>query len=174
MDAEIRAAYQALARGRLVIKALESIKTAGVKTEGLDIGFPKLALVRADAPTCKVQMSHDGSATMHAGDIQLRYGWRRSTGVIESKNVFHFDRATFPPPKNGRWQGEAVTPLVPLTMRPRRGLANYHILFEAEWSRIPPVDPFLLRRIGRADLWVVVAMWDLTPVERAVLSTRVP
>jgi hypothetical protein len=30
----------------------------------------------------------------------------------------------------------------------------------------------LLRRIGRADLWLVVAGWDLTEVERAALSTR--
>ena len=30
-----------------------------------------------------------------------------------------------------------------------------------------------LRRIGKADLWLVVAQWDLTEVEKAALSTRV-
>lgn len=50
---------------------------------------------------------------------------------------------------------------------------KYHILWEAEWSPIPPRDPMLLRRIGKADLWVVVAHWDLTEVERAALSTRI-
>lgn len=41
-----------------------------------------------------------------------------------------------------------------------------------QWQRVPPRDPFLLRRIGKADLWLVVAMWDLTEVERAALATR--
>jgi hypothetical protein len=36
-----------------------------------------------------------------------------------------------------------------------------------------PVDPFLLRRIGSADLWLVVASWELTAVEVAALATRV-
>lgn len=52
-------------------------------------------------------------------------------------------------------------------------MAKYHILWEAEWAPIPPRDPMLLRRIGEADLWVVVAHWDLTEVERAALATRI-
>ena len=27
--------------------------------------------------------------------------------------------------------------------------------------------------IGKTDMWLVLAMWDLTPVERAALSTRI-
>jgi len=34
------------------------------------------------------------------------------------------------------------------------------------------VDPYLLRRFG-GDAWLVVAAWDLTDVERAVMSQRV-
>ena len=62
---------------------------------------------------------------------------------------------------------------MPIHLRPKRGLANYHVLWEAEWTPSPPRDPFLLRRIGKADLWLVVAQWDLTEVERAALATRV-
>ncbi len=51
--------------------------------------------------------------------------------------------------------------------------SNYHILWEAEWTKIVPRDPYLLRRIGQADLWLVVAAWNLTEVERAALSTRI-
>ena len=40
-------------------------------------------------------------------------------------------------------------------------------------ARTPPRDPYLLRRIGKADLWLVVASWELTEVEMAALSTRV-
>ena len=31
----------------------------------------------------------------------------------------------------------------------------------------------LLRRMGRGDLWLVMAAWDLTEVERAALQARV-
>ena len=62
---------------------------------------------------------------------------------------------------------------IPLQLRPKRGLENYHVLCEAEWTgKAPPDDPMLLRRIGRADLWLVVAGWDLTAVEKAALATR--
>lgn len=178
VDQEVMRAYQLLAQGRLVIKAIESIKVAGLKTGGVDAGFPKLALVRADAPTCKVIMHENGGAVMHAGDTEPRSRWRwgggRSDGVMPSRNCLPFPAGTFPAPaRDRRWNGEAITPMVPIHMRPKRALASYHILFEAEWSKIAPVDPFLLRRIGRSDLWAVCAMWELTAVERAVLSTRI-
>lgn len=174
VDQEVMRAYQLLAQGRLVIKAIESVKAAGLKTEGVDAGFPKLALVRADAPSCKVQMVGNGSMTMHAGDVEPRSrGWRQGGGTQQSGNCFVFPAGTFAVPKENRWRGEAITPIVPLTMRPKRALSAYHILYEAEWTRIAPVDPFLLRRIGRSDLWAVCAMWELSEVERAVLSTRV-
>lgn len=174
MDQEIQRAYQLLSKGRLVIKAIESVKAAGLKTEGIDAGFPKLALVRADAPSCKVSHSHDGSGYMYAGDVEPRSrSWRAGGGLMNSRNCFTFPKGTFKTEREYRWRGEAVVPLVPLHLRPKRGFASYHVLFEAEWSKIAPVDPFLLRRIGKADLWLVVAMWELSEVERAVLSTRV-
>ena len=76
--------------------------------------------------------------------------------------------------RRGSSDHKAQLPLIPVHLRPKRGLENYHILWEAEWEPIPPRDPYLLRRIGKADLWLVVAHWDLTEVERAVLATRVP
>ena len=175
IDHECMRAYQLLAQGRLVIKAIESVKLAGIKTEGADAGFPKLALCRADAPSCKISLLQDGSADMHAGDVERRSrGWRRGGGSIQSRNCFVFPAGTFPAPRmDRRWRGEALVPTPPVHLRPKRGLANYHVLWEAEWTRIVPHDPMLLRRIGRSDLWAVVAMWELTEVERAVLSTRV-
>jgi hypothetical protein len=174
IDHEVMRAYQLLSQGRLVIKAIESIVKAGLKTEGVDAGFPKLALVRADAPSCKVQLSKDGSGYMHAGDIEPKWrGWRSgSSGVVQSKNVFWFPAGTFTGAAD-RYRGEAVAPLVPIHLRPKRGIENYHVLFEAEWTHIAPVDPFLVRRIGKSDLWAVCAMWELTEVERAVLSSRI-
>lgn len=156
IDHEIQRAYQLIAQGRLVIRALESITAAGVNEHGL----PKLAIMRADQQKCRVQMWRDGSA------LFSQPGWHASRAASLR---FSFQRSAFPGIDKG---AEAITPLVPIHLRPKRGLANYHILWEAEWRNIVPVDPMLLRRIGKGDMWLVVAAWDLTEVERAALSAR--
>ena len=62
---------------------------------------------------------------------------------------------TWPDQPRARNSYRAVVPLIPIHLRPKRGLQNYHVLWEAEWRPAPPVDPLLLRRIGVSDLWVV-------------------
>lgn len=167
MDDEIRRAYQLLAQGRLIIRALDSIAKAGVG----DDGWPKLAIGRADHPKCMCRIRGDGSAIMNS---ESRHTWSRRSNAAPSK-WFDFPAGTFAQSKQrGGWKdGEALTPPVPLHVRPKRGLANYHILWEAEWTPLPPRDPFLLRRIGKGDMWLVVAMWDLTEVERIALAARI-
>jgi hypothetical protein len=173
IDRECMRAYQLLAQGRLVIQALESVKAAGVNAEGEGFGFPKLALCRADALSCNASISHDGSLTMSADDARTRYR-RPNWTPIPSRNVFSWPAGSFPvSPNRKRSRATALVPTPPLNLRPKRGLANYHVLWEADWTLMPPHDPFLLRRIGQADLWVVVCQWDLSSVERAVLATRV-
>lgn len=63
----------------------------------------------------------------------------------------------------------AQAPLIPPSVRPRSHLSRYHVLFEADWQD-PPRDPLLLRKIA-PDLYVVLAQWDLTEVERLALAT---
>jgi hypothetical protein len=163
IDKEVSSAYQKLAQGKLVIKALESVVTAGVNEQGL----PNLAICRADAKLCHLSMAGNGGATMSSMTGRGRF---RATGRAFSTR-FEFAASSFP--RNDRWrQAEALVPLVPIQHRPARGMANYHILWEAEWTKTVPVDPFLLRRIGKADMWLVLAMWDLTEVERAALAAR--
>lgn len=166
VDEEIKRAYRLIAAGKMIIQAIESVKLAGVG----DDGFPKLALARADRKTQRCVVRQDGSAMM-APWIWGRSG-RRATG--ERADEFEWPRDSFRPlgaaPNN---TGEAIVPLIPLPMRPRRGLENYHILWEADWRRVIAEDPLLLRRLGKGDLWLVLGQWDLTPVERAALSTRV-
>jgi hypothetical protein len=172
IDWEVQRTYQLLAKGKTIIKALESIVQAGVDEKGM----PKLAIASATAKACYLErLGHRRTCIMRSSD-----NWRAT------KNQFHWADQTFTFPPDSfpmSWDGKnrtarsehnAQLPLVPVHLRPRRGLANYHILWEAEWEPIPPRDPYLLRRIGKADLWLVVAHWDLTEVERAVLATRVP
>jgi hypothetical protein len=157
IDDEIRKTYQAIAQGKVVIRALESIRLAGINDEKL----PKLAIARATWKECHLTMQQSGSAVM--SDRQ----WPKRSRM----NRFDFPEGTF---SGAAWRHNVVSqvPLVPVYLRPNKSLENYHILFEPEWRRAVPIDPILLRRIGRGDMWVVVAAWDLTPVEQAALSTR--
>ncbi|MEY9493723.1 hypothetical protein [Bradyrhizobium elkanii] len=159
IDREVLSVYQKLAAGKLVIKALESVATAGVDEQGL----PKLAIARADQKICHLSMSGNGAATMSPGG---RRPARRG-----ATTWFDFPAGTFAG-KPGWRNAESLVPQAPLHLRPKHALQNYTVLFEADWRKAPPIDPFLLRRIGKADLWLVLAVWDLTEVERAVLAGR--
>ena len=160
IDREVMAAYQKLAQGKLVIKALESIVTAGADEHGL----PKLAIARADAKVCRLTMYGDGSANMSTS----LFASRRANATSTMR--FDFPMDSFP---RASWRNaESAVPHPPLHLRPKRALQNYHVLYEADWKKAPPVDPFLLRRLGKGDLWLVLAIWDLTEVERAALTAR--
>lgn len=165
MDDEIRRAYQLLAQGRLIIRALDSIVKAGVG----DDGWPKLAISRADFPTCYCDIRHDGSAIMRCDSS------RSARSNVAPNKWFEFAAGSFDSSvQRGKWKsGKSLVPPIPLPLRPKRALQNYHILWEAEWTPVAPRDPFLLRRIGKGDMWLVVAMWDLTDVERIALSARI-
>ena len=158
IDREIQRAYQLLAQGRMVIKALESITLAGVNAQG----WPKLAIMRADQEQCYFDPAYNGNG----GVFQSR----RWGGRVSNLNI----KVAIPGIRRELQSlATAIVPVCPLAYRPKRGLANYHILWEAEWTKIVPKDPYLLRRIGKADLWLVVHMWDLTEVERGALATRI-
>ena len=159
VDEEIARVYKAIEQGRMVIRALASIAAAGLGDDGL----PKLAIVRADAEQCHLHLRSDGGARFATKPWSRDAHWRTYVDV---------PAGSFPEARKIGRHYAAMTPLVPIHLRPRRGLANYHILFEAEWRPIPPKDPMLLQRVGRSDLWIVRAAWDLTEIERAVLAGR--
>src|SRR5206468_7849352 len=100
---------------------------------------PKLALCRADAISCKIQLDRDGGAIMHASDTEprsrQRYGGSNPANYYQSRNVFSFARGTFPFDGTRHWRGEALVPTPPLHLRPKRGLQNYTVLWEAEWTK---------------------------------------
>jgi hypothetical protein len=165
IDLEIQRVYSALGKGKVVVQAIASIAKAGLNEDGL----PKLAIIRAadDAnepiETCHLYMRHDGGARFATTAWAKDRNWRTYVDM---------PAGSFPESKRRNLHFGAQVPLVPIHLRPKRGLANYHILFEAIWAPVPPKDPLLLRRIGRSDLWVVCAAWDLSEVERAVMAGR--
>lgn len=153
-DQAIAAIYKRIAQGKLVIRALASITAAGLNEQG----YPKLAIARADLT--RVQCF-----TLNGKVDFLEDAWpprrkRRNASFA----------VVMPGMKSTVQNKSAAVPLIPVHLRPKASLQNYHILWEADWDRYP-VDPYLLRRFGE-DAWLVVAAWDLTPIERAVMSSR--
>lgn len=161
-DAEIAAIYKRIAQGKTVIRAFESIRAAGLDAGGC----PKLAIAPAHMTAAWWRVSR------HACTFGKRYPNTRDRLEVVRMDwpgieAEHMRIAG----QKRRWEWEAAVPLIPVHLRPKRGLQNYHILWEAEWTQRYPVDPYLLRRFG-GDAWLVVAAWDLTEVERAVMSSR--
>jgi hypothetical protein len=159
-DEAIAAAYRAAARGLPVI-SLSAVIAAGGHFDGS--GRPRIAIARATATQCIVERSNgliylDERATNQSGRglVGIRHvkvnlpEWpyfRRATTVVPS----------VPPRYRGRGPGR---------------LRRCHVLWEVErWDPTPPRDPALLRHI-RGDLWAVLAVWDLTEIERHVLAQR--
>lgn len=151
LDAEIENAYRQISRGRKVIRALESIRLAGLDA----LKRPRLAIVRADAEWC--YLARSTNQVIFTMDPWPKTRAPRRSVVLPWPGMEWVSSAA-----------KARVPLIPVHLRPRVSLERYHLLFEADWVGVPP-DPMLLRRCGN-DLWVVVAAWDLTPVELAVMG----
>lgn len=171
IDWEVQRTYDLLRNGKVVIRAIESIKQAGLNRDFL----PKLALAPATADYCHLRRNLNGSIIMSPNPDFWHLNRKK---LVMRENTFRFPADSFPLGWNGKFHREqsehkAAMPMIPSHLRPKRGLQNYSVLWEAEWEPVPPKDPYLLRRIGQGDLWLVVATWDLTEVERAALSTRV-
>lgn len=159
IDQEIERIYHAISKGKVVIRALDSIVKAGLQ----DNGLPHLAIVRADKQSCYCTVARDGSCVMSDA--------RWITGRTARSKIFRFPVGSFPAAHQR--DGEAIVPHIPPDIRPARGLENYAILFEAIWTPVPPIDPMLLRRIGLGDTWLVCGAWELSSIERAVMQDRI-
>ena len=151
-----------MASGRVLIRALDSIKQAGLD----ELGRPKRAIARADHKRVALGIGPREDACFAPMAWSNKFGGRwvmtqhRSMAVPGLRIEQHV-----------RHDWAAVVPLIPVHLRPRAAIENYHVLWEAEWTAQPPVDPMLLRRMT-GDLWIVVAAWDLTEVERAAMASR--
>jgi hypothetical protein len=162
IDREVERLYRLISKGEVVIQGKGSVLAASIGEDRL----PRLAISRADASACHLSIGSDGRAIM---DHDGQSNWRSR---VARTNKFQFAAGSFPGCKPGRYQ--AIAPHIPPDIRPRRGLENYTLLWEAVWEKAPPVDPYLLRQIGKSDFYAVVGAWDLTPVERAVMASRIP
>ncbi len=70
---------------------------------------------------------------------------------------------------------ETMVPAIPFHLRPNGDASRYFIMWEVDkWSEVrprsPPGDPLLLERIAHP-IYVVVAQWDLTELEKRILES---
>lgn len=168
IDGELMRGYKALAAGRQLIRLSETIRTGGVD----DRGRPRLAIGRADEEAVTFFRDRAG-AVQFAPTVGT--DWANRPVRARDRRI-RLGSGTLP---DGEWiqEGtwEAIAPIIPPRLRPPHAIENYHLLWEPVWTvptrRRSPVDPALLRHLG-GDLWAVLATWDLTPLEQAVLEMR--
>lgn len=152
-----RAAYH-LEQGRAIIDIYATLKQAGLNAEG----DPRLAISRADLKEIEFRKANPGGGVFRFGYKDMR-----------------MPNGTFPPwphEAENHWSLKRVqiatrVPIVPPQHMPKGSLASHYILWEVEkWDAVP-VDPILLRRINQ-NLFAVLATWDLTPLEQALVNGR--
>lgn len=155
--------------GGAVIDVPASIRKAGLNEDG----DPRIAIIRADFTVCHLRKRDRGGFIISGysnmwkrplkkdGDCMMPEGsftWKYEAGI----GVVRRDINT-------------PVPLIPpaiLIDEVKHSLKNYYILWEVEkWEPIPPKDPMLLKRLT-PNLFGVLATWDLTELERAIIRGR--
>lgn len=161
-DRLILKTYREIIKGRQILDLGQVF--ANLKCDRL--GRPPLAICQADQRHVLYRgQNRSGAFAWDKGAICGSWpdiNWRAKNYQIKVPLVSNNERSI-----NGAHRG--IVPIVPPALRPNTGLHLYHILWEVDhWERVPG-DPILLKRIDGL-IFAVVAQWDLTPVERAVLS----
>lgn len=178
-EEQIMRGYRELANGRQLISLAETIRAGGLveriekrydyEQKGqvlVTVRLPALACCRAHLGECwvatNVGISKSGEAVFSPDPYYRGLRDRIAVSGFEGLVYSHGDY-------------RAMVPLVPPALRPVHHLRNYYVLWEADWEKArpphPPRDPALLKRIG-GDLFAVLAVWDLSELERAVLAGR--
>lgn len=181
---QISAAYKAaMKEGVDLIALTPTIKRGGstikVREGGWKAGnylLPSIAVCRASARFC-FTLGVDQRGGIRFSD-RLRFAPSYRAGIVDLDTAFDIP-SDFKGEQLGSYTSEswsAQVPIVPPEHRPARGINNLFVLWEVDewvWKRdpAPSRDPALLRHVG-GDVYAVLAQWDLTDLERLVLSGR--
>lgn len=162
-DRQLFEAYRAVAAGRRVLDINDVLQKAGVDLQGR----PKLAICRADATWGHFYFNDRDNRGEYWFAVRDVNHWGRGAGQRPYATI-GVPRDVFPTNLTRQFVGRARVPFIPPQHRPKHRLHNYHILWEAEWDRQPPVDPLLLKHL-RGPFFAVLAAWDLTALEQGVM-----
>ena len=179
-DKALARGYKALKDGKALLSLSDAFERGGFNDEG----YPNLAVVQANADysyivgmSTPTRWSEDKQQATE-GDAVVLFSDRPDPSLNNVKNVTEVRLPygiDLPRHSITQWWGSsnvrAKTPIIPPALRPPHKLHNYHLLFEAVWEahKSPRPDPALLKHL-EGDLYVVLATWDLTPLEVAVLG----
>jgi hypothetical protein len=189
---EIARAYRIAASNDVAMIALTPTIAAGgttVRTRVFNQGrenerrqrhlVPKLAVCRWQAAFCYTTgVKRDGGVEF-SDSLRRREDYRSGVIALDTRLELPSGFEEGARHVASKWSAWcSMVPIVPPKHRPARGLGDRLVLWEAEdwtWSKVPapPGDPALLRHVG-GDLYAVEAVWDLTEIERLVLSGRRP
>ena len=166
---EIKKVYHSLSKGHKVIDVFDAFKRTGVNKDG----EPKLAICRADHKTVRFRKQDFGSGVFYNLDEWIKEAVNLPSGTFPK---WEHEKDANGNPKTESWtvlreRIKTGVPIIPAQFLPDSKLENFYILWEVkDWQEsIPPKkDPFLLKRIS-TNLFSVLAEWDVTEVERAVL-----
>lgn len=169
---ELQRAYGHMKHGGKVIDIYQAFKDTGVGEDG----HPKIAIVRADAKVCHLFKYTKGRAIFsHKGPE--RWGRHNTGQARKSEREIGIPEGTFDWDRVEWRESHHITtvPIIPpaiLIEQVRYHLRNYFILWEVEdWKMEPPKDPLLLKLIT-PNLFAVLATWDLSELERAIIRSN--
>lgn len=165
-----RRAYRALAKGYKIIDIYKAFEKTGKKTDDT----PKLALVRADAKIVYFTKQNNGGGEFRRTDPK-NWGNQPAPDLTLPNGTFKDWERTIPP-IGSSWSSiknselETNVPFIPAHIAPDKALENYYILFEVDTWRphVAVKDPYLLQRLND-NTFVVLAEWDVSPVEAIVM-----
>jgi hypothetical protein len=175
---DMLAVYAHLRHGKKTIDIYTSFQRAGLNKDG----DPKLAICRADAKLCYCHKFKDGSALF--ADQRWITAPRKTFGDIKIPPQTFKWILQKPEIPMDNWQNDirgnkniqTLVPIIPakiLVSEVKILLKNYHLLWEVEeWKPVPPKDPILLKQLT-PNLFGVLASWNLTPLERAIIRGRI-
>jgi len=146
--------YKHLAKGKQILDLIDVMKTAGVDR----LGRPQLAIARASWEKCWLYKSFSGT----------RFSKERLPRSYSTHSMVNVSVQALPHKGATIANLSARVPQIPPQFKPHGSIDNFHILWDATWEQEPPSDPILLRHLGR-NVYAVLASWDLTDLERALL-----
>ena len=161
---DLKKVFFQLSKGNRLIDLYESIKQAGKN----EIDQPRLGFSRADKTRVVFLKGRNGSG-IYMSEVAYRYSMDDMAAYVRMPEGT-FGNWT----KYGQWRSDrkltATLPIIPANYFPKGDLKNFYLLWEVDaWTEEPPHDPFLLKRVTK-NIYLVLAAWELSEIERAVLK----
>ncbi len=164
---DLKRVYHALKQGQKVIDILEAFKKTGVN-KNIE---PCLAISKSGMNQVYFHKERDGGGMF----TDRRDTWSKE--LVADVRLPSETFALWETEKNSFDRNEIIkpilttnVPIIPVHLLPKGDLNNYYTLWEVDEWRVTAAtsDPYLLKRINY-NTFVVLAEWDVTPVEKIVM-----